>query len=301
MDPVKVSIIIVSWNSASYLKKCIESIELHIKDICYEIIVVDNCSSDHLKAMMKNNFSQLLLIEETFNKGFSGACNDGLKEAKGEFVLFLNPDTLLKKGSLDHLLKKIESDSNIGFVGPKVLSEDGSFQRNSRRLIPNVESVIYSLFGLSKFFPKHPRFSKYNLGGLPEDQECKVDAVSSTCMFVRRSVLESGFDERFFLYVEDLDLCARIGKAGLDGYYCPESEIIHFGGQSCRKSPFKSIYHFYYSAYLFHEKYYAEKTHFLLNELVFLGLGLRGIIAIVWKAILVGLPMLIDKVKRMIK
>jgi O-antigen biosynthesis protein len=256
---MKISLIIVSWNVSNLLKECLDSIIKYTKNIEYEIIVVDNASVDATDEMIKK-YSNIRYIKNNSNLGFGKACNQGLNVAKGEYVVFLNPDIKLKHNLFYKLANKMDEDKTIGFIGPKILNSDGTFQKACRRSIPNPKTAFFKLIGFSKLFPKHKKFSKYNLGDLSIDSEMEVEAISGSCLFARKDILDkiNGFDEDFFMYGEDLDLCYRISKQGYKGYYLPLAEVIHHHRASSNKRIFKSKFNFYYSAYLFYKKHFRS-------------------------------------------
>lgn len=271
---MKLSIIIVTWNADLLLQRCLHSIIENTKKTSYEIFVIDNASTDQTENICCKQIPKIIYQKNQKNLGFSKACNQGASLAQGEYLLFLNPDTIISNESLSLLIDKMDQDPLIGFIGPKILNIDGSFQAACRRTIPDLKSAFFKLFGFSKLFPSHSLFSKYQLGNLSPDLEMQVEAISGSCLLCRKDVFKKvgGFDEKFFMYGEDLDLCYCITKAGFKGYYLPSAQIIHAHKGSSKKRKFRSLFHFYYSAYLFYQKHHKNR---LFRLMVFFFLALK--------------------------
>ena len=215
---VDVSIIIVNWNAAELLQKCLQSILLHVKALRYEIIVADNASVDHSVALVRNSFPDVLLIQNSENLGFAIANNRALKLASGKFVLFLNPDTEFIE-EFDSKIFSLFEDESVGVVGCKLLNSDFTLQASAARF----PSPLVSLFGWHAL-----RFAKQ------ANSPVSVDWIMGAFMILRYTTAEelSGFDDRYFMYSEDMDLCFRLKRQGKKTIYYPEFSIVHHYNQS---------------------------------------------------------------------
>ncbi|MBZ4687992.1 MAG: glycosyl transferase family 2 [Clostridiales bacterium] len=269
------SVIIVSYNNKKLLKQTIDSIYDTRQNINFEIIVVDNKSTDGSVELIKQNYNQVKLIENKNNLGFSKANNIGIKQSKGRYILLLNSDTIVTDNCFEKCIKYMKQHPDIGALGCKVVLPDGKLDPACKRSFPTPEVSFYRMTGLSKLFPKSKRFGKYNLTYLDEDEIHEVDCLVGAFMMVKRETIEQVglLDEDFFMYGEDIDWCYRIKNAGWKIVYYPEAQIIHYkGGSSDKKNP-KLIYEFYRSMYLFYNKHYKDKYSFLTTLLVYSGIG----------------------------
>ena len=304
---VDVSVIIVNYNVQAFLKQALQSLYRAIGDLTVEVFVVDNNSVDGSVEMVRTQFPEVNLIVNKENVGFGRANNQALRQACGRYVFILNPDTRLQEDTLLTLVQFMDSHPEAGAVGCKLVNPDGSFAPESRRAFPTPAVAFYRLSGLSKLFPKSPLFGQYNLTYLPENEVSEVDALSGSCMFVRRVALhysweeydqlrQTGqdpdteapvgeapvgkgagyFDEAFFMYGEDLDWCYRIKQAGWKIYYTPHTQIIHYKGESTRKSELRYVRHFYGAMLAFAQKHFAHRYSRLFAGLIRVGIFLRG-------------------------
>lgn len=250
------SVIIVSFNVKNYLLNCIRSVYQAAGSYSLEVIVVDNGSEDNSVFSVREAFPKVILIPNLINAGFGTACNQGLEAAKGKYILFLNPDTLVGETVFSELIPSMEKDQTVGLMGCRILNEDGTLQLACRRSFPTPWVAFTRLTGLSSLFPKSPLFARYNLTFLDEHQFHDVDAVSGSFMLCRREVLEKtgGFDESFFMYGEDLDLCYRVKEAGFRVVYNPDASIIHFKGKS-KSDRVDTRFYFYESMKIFSRKH----------------------------------------------
>lgn len=260
----EISVVIVSFNVKNYLLNCIRSVQKASSRFSIEIIVVDNDSSDGSIEAVKKEFPEIITVQNSQNFGFGTACNQGLSIAKGNFLLILNPDTIVEESIFEKLIPSMKSDSEIGMMGCKILNEDGSLQLACRRSFPTPWSAFSRLTGLSKLFPKSPLFASYNLTYLDENKSYQLDAISGSFMLLSRKAYEltQGFDEQFFMYAEDLDLCSRVKESGLKVVYNPEASIIHFKGKSFSKSV-DTKFHFYQAMKIFVKKHSSRNTSML--------------------------------------
>ncbi len=260
----RLSVIIVNYNVKEFLEQCLTSLKGALKDITHEIIVVDNASSDGSCRMVKKRFPEIILIENNNNLGFSRANNIALRQAKGEFISLLNPDTIVQEDTFTKLLEGFERFPEAGMMGGKVLNPDGSLQLSCRRSFPTPWNAFSKIIGLSRLFPTSRIFGKYNLTFLDHDEINEVDAISGSFMCVRAKVLENAgyLDEDFFMYGEDLEWCYQIKDSGWKIYYYPESSIVHYKGESSRKSEWNSLKLFYSAMEIFAEKHFRAYHSF---------------------------------------
>jgi GT2 family glycosyltransferase len=237
------SVIIVNYNVKYFLEQCLHSVQKAIAGIPGEIIVVDNHSTDGSLAYLLPLFPSVQFIANAGNPGFSKANNQGWRMAKGDHILFLNPDTLLSEDCLQQSLALMEQRPDTGALGIRMVDGSGQYLPESKRGTPTPAVSFYKLSGLIRLFPKSPVFARYYLGHLSATEDHEVEVLAGAYMLVRRSVLEatSGFDERFFMYGEDVDLSYRIRQLGYKNRYLAGSSIIHFKGESafvCREIVF---------------------------------------------------------------
>lgn len=278
MTAPDISICIVNLNAKDYLKNCLESIPKAANNLTWEIILVDNGSTDGSVSMIREEFPHVVLIPNSENLGYTRPMNQALQNAKGRYLIQLNPDTIPKKNAFLQLFNFMENNPSAGICTPKVLNRDGSIQYQCRRSAARPWDTITYFSGLSRLFPKSPFFAKYLMTYLPDDEIAEVEAVSGSCMFIRREVIHQiGYlDEQFFAYQEDADFCFRARKAGWKIFYVPSAEIIHFGGQGGSKvQPYRAIYEWHRSYYLYYRKHLASDYLFLINWLMYLAMGVK--------------------------
>jgi hypothetical protein len=262
---VELTVIIVNYNVREFLAHAIHSLKRSLGKIAAQIIVVDNASTDGSVEMLKKRFRSIDLVALKQNLGFAKANNIGLQRARGELVLLLNPDTLVQEDTIPVMIDFFLQHPRVGLAGCKVINPDGSFQASCRRSFPDPWSAFSKISGLSTLFPHSRSFGKYNLTYLDPDTDGEIDAVSGSFMMFRREVYEriGGLDEDFFMYGEDLDFCFRAQQAGWTIYYCPKTTIIHYKGESTRRSTINEVKTFYEAMHLFVEKHF--KRSFLLK------------------------------------
>ena len=257
---MKLSIIIVNYNVKYFLEQCLESALSAIKNITAEIIVVDNHSSDGSMEYLIPRFPDVLFIENSKNTGFSKANNQAIEQAQGEYVLLLNPDTVIGENALTNVCRFMDENPQAGAVGVKMLDGCGEFLPESKRGFPSPWNSFCKIAGLAKLFPQSKRFGEYHLRYLDENKIHEVPVLAGAFMLLRRKTLEkSGLpDERFFMYGEDIDLSYRISLAGYANYYFPEP-IIHYKGESTKKD-IKYVKHFYEAMLIFFNKHYPHSN-----------------------------------------
>lgn len=273
------SICIVTLNAKQYLRNCLESIKNHASGLAYEVIVVDNGSTDGTLEMLQENYPEISTIANQENLGFTRPNNQAIQIAKSEkYILLLNPDTIVYASSLQNLLGFAEQHPQGGVFGPKVLNGDGTFQKHCKRGEGRPWETFSYFLGLSKIFPTVKLFSGYLQTHLDENQTHEVPAISGCCMMIRRETLNNigGLDEDLFAYQEDTEYCVRARKAGWKVYYTPVSQITHFGGKGgSRAQPYKAIYKWHHSYYIYYNKHLAKDYFFLFNWFYYLVMLLK--------------------------
>lgn len=293
------AIVIVSYNTRDMLRDCLHSILPTTTQLNLDIWVVDNASRDGSAAMVRSEFPHVHVIDSQRNGGYAYANNLALRRivADGEhkletgqrasspiphppspdYVLLLNPDTVVPSGALDTLVAFLQAHPEVGACGPKLLLADGSLDLACRRSFPAPSAFVYRALGLSKLFPRSKRFGSYNMTYLSPNVQTEVDAVVGACMLVRASVVrEVGLlDEAYFMYGEDLDWAYRIKQYGWKIMYVPSAIVHHYKRASSRQRPFRSIRAFYDAMRVFHRKHYAATTPAPLNLLIEAGITLK--------------------------
>lgn len=250
-------VIVVNYNSGRHLGICLASIRAHAPGA--DVIVIDNASTDASQRIADGSLPQMRLVGNTVNVGFARAVNQGLGLSNEPYVLLLNPDGRLEPGALEALADELDSHPECGIAGPRILDDDGSIQ-GSVRGDPN---LLTGLFGrstlLTRLFPRS-RLARRNVRESPSDASAAVEWVSGACMLCRRSALDRvhGFDERYFLYWEDADLCRRLRARGVTTRHVPASRVVHAGGQSSRRVPRLAIRAFHRSAYTYYATHVAR-------------------------------------------
>ncbi len=279
---MKLSIIIVNYNVEYFLEQCLLSVRKAIKGMASEVIVVDNDSVDRSCSMVKKKFPEVTLIENRDNKGFSSANNQGIKISKGEYILLLNPDTVVEDDTFKKIIAFMDTHSDAGALGVKMVDGSGKFLPESKRGLPTPTTAFYKMSGISSLFPRSKRFSKYHLGFLSNDETHKVEILAGAFMLLRKSVLdEIGLlDEDFFMYGEDIDLSYRVIKAGYNNYYFPDTRIIHYKGESTKKSSVNYVLVFYNAMVIFANKHFTQKNASAFASLIKVAVYLRALIAI---------------------
>lgn len=259
MNEIKMSIIIVNYNVKYFLEQCLFSIRAAVSGMDAEVIVVDNHSSDDSVSYLSEKFPEVTFIENKDNPGFSKANNQAIGKSNGEYILLLNPDTVIGEENIRTLCYFMDEHPEAGAIGVKMLDAHGVFLPESKRSFPSPWVSFCKIFGLSKLFPHSKRFARYSLPYLNEDKQHKVDVLSGAFMFLRREALDKTglLDESFFMYGEDIDLSYRIVLAGYRNYYIPE-RILHYKGESTKRGDMKYIKAFYGAMIIFFRKYYPH-------------------------------------------
>ncbi|WP_207632554.1 glycosyltransferase family 2 protein [Foetidibacter luteolus] len=280
---MKLSIIIVNYNVKYFLEQCLCSVRQAIDNLQAEVIVVDNASTDGSINYLQPLFRWVKFINAGGNLGFGKANNLGLQHATGEYVLLLNPDTIIPEDSLYKCLQFVEAKQNAGAVGVRMLDGGGNFLPESKRSLPTPLSSFYKLSGMAALFPKSAVFNRYALGNLSQYNSHEVDVVSGAFFLCRRNLLQQlqGFDEDFFMYGEDVDLSYRIRQAGYCNHYFAGTAIIHFKGESSSKASGKYVKMFYEAMVLFVKKHYHNRNKWLLSIALHTAIGARAFLSFV--------------------
>ena len=287
---MKLSVVIVSYNVSHYLSQCLDSLQRALRGIDGEVIVVDNHSRDNSVDLVHQAHPEVKVIENLHNLGFSKANNIALRQAKGEYALLLNPDTIVADNTIRDCIAFLDLHPDAGAAGVMMLNADGTVAPESRRGVPTPLTSFYKLSGLCRMFPRSPRFGRYYLGHLPWQTPQQIDIVSGAFCMLRRSVLDKVglLDEDYFMYGEDIDLSYRILKQGATNWYLPYP-ILHYKGESTQKSSFRYVHVFYQAMLIFFRKHFSH-----LGLLVTLPIKT----AIWFKALVALVAMLTNRMRR---
>jgi GT2 family glycosyltransferase len=280
---MQLSVIIVNYNVKYFLQQALYSVRKACNGITAEIFVVDNNSIDGSCDMVRHLFPEVKLIENNYNAGFAKANNQAIKLATGKYVLLLNPDTVVEEDCFTKLINFMDATPDAGAVGVKMIDGSGKYLPESKRGLPTPEVAFYKIFGLAALFPKSKRFGKYHLGYLDNDQIHQIDVLAGAFMFVRRDLLLSVgmLDESYFMYGEDIDLSYCISQQGYKNYYYPHTTIIHYKGESTKRSSVNYVFTFYRAMVLFAQKHYSQKHAALFSFLIHFAIYIRAFAAII--------------------
>jgi GT2 family glycosyltransferase len=273
---MKLSIVIVNYNVKYFLEQCLHAAQKAALKISSEIIVVDNDSVDGSCQMVSEKFPEVELISNKENVGFSKANNQAIRIAKGEYILLLNPDTVVEEDSFLKIVTFMDKTPDAGGLGVKMIDGKGHFLPESKRGLPTPEVAFWKMFGFSKLFPRSKRFGRYHLGYLSNDQIHEVDVLAGAFMLLRRETLDKVglLDEDYFMYGEDIDLSYRITLGGYKNYYFPETTIIHYKGESTKKGSINYVKVFYNAMIIFAKKHFskgnARRYSILINLAIYL-------------------------------
>jgi O-antigen biosynthesis protein len=248
-----------------------------------EIWVVDNNSVDGSVEMVQNKFPSARIIANKDNKGFSKANNQAIIRSEGEYVLLLNPDTVVEENTFSSIIAFMDEHPEAGGLGVRMIDGSGKFLPESKRGLPTYDVAFYKISGLSSLFPKSKIFGRYHLGFLDEHEIHTVDVLAGAFMLLRKAVIEKtgNLDEDFFMYGEDIDLSYRITKAGFKNYYFPETTIIHYKGESTKRSSVNYVFVFYNAMIIFAKKHFSKSNASLFSFFIRLAIYLRAAAAII--------------------
>lgn len=285
---LQLSVVIVNYNVKYFLEQCLYSVIKACKNLEAEIFVVDNASTDGSEGYLCSKFPSVKFSWNKSNAGFAAANNSVLPQAKGAYVLFLNPDTIVSEDCFESCIAFFKSHTDAGALGVSMIDGAGNFLKESKRCFPSPRVSFFKMTGLADMFPQSTIFAKYYAADVNEHETAAIEVLPGAFMMISREALSKagGFDERFFMYAEDIDLSYRIQQAGFKNYYFPEISIVHFKGESTQKLSASYVQQFYGAMLLFVKKHYREKKSaaFLLklaiiagSVLAYLKLGVKKI------------------------
>ena len=293
---MKLSVVIVNYNVKYFLEQCLLSVIKASENWETEILVVDNNSSDGSVEHIRQRFPSVQVIANKDNPGFSKANNQAIAIAKGEFILILNPDTVVAEDTFNICTNFMNAHADAGALGVKMIDGKGNFLPESKRALPTPEVAFYKIFGLAAIFPKSKTFGKYHLSYLSKDETNPVDILSGAFMFFRKKVLDEigYFDETFFMYGEDIDLSYRVIKAGYKNYYLADTTIIHYKGESTKKGSLNYVRVFYQAMIIFARKHFATTRAGFFSFIINLAVVFRALVTIMLNLLSSSYLMLID-------
>ena len=274
------SIVIVNWNSGDLLIKCLQSIAMYVTRYSYEVLLVDNASTDNSLELINENFPELTVLVSKNNIGFSAGNNLALSQCSGKYVLLLNPDTVLIEDVIGKLIDFMNLNPSVGAIGPKLLNSDGTNQTSTAGSFPFLSNVVKEVFGLSKLFP-HSQITKGIYLRSEPSSPLEVDWISGACLLVRNNIIQQigGLDEKFFLYFEDQEWCNRIKKAEYSIFFYPDAKIIHLGNMSISKMTSKDMNKNKISFEEYLLNYNSPLNAYIASKLYFFGLFVRSVTA----------------------
>lgn len=280
---IDVSVIIVNFNVRYFVEQAITSVYKAAENIKLEIIVVDNASSDDSTTLIQNKFPEVRLIANKENLGFGKANNQGIREAKGKYILLLNPDTVIQENTLSTCIQFMDAHADTGALGVRMIDGKGNFLPESKRSVPTPFVAFCKMSGLSTLFPKSKTFSKYHLGYLSENENHEVEVLSGAFMFFRGDLLKTigGFDEDYFMYGEDIELSYQVLKQGYKNYYLADTSIIHYKGESTKKGSLNYVKMFYEAMLIFARKHFTSSQVSVYALAIQLAIYLRAILSLV--------------------
>ncbi|MCR9174007.1 MAG: glycosyltransferase family 2 protein [bacterium] len=280
--PYQLTVIVVNYNVEYFLDQCLQSVRKASDGLKIEVIVVDNASRDGSVEMLAQKYSDFHLILNEDNVGFSKANNQGIDIALGKYVLLLNPDTVVEESGFRKVIDYMDAHPEAGGLGVRMIDGRGNFLPESKRGLPKPMVAFYKIFGLSRIFPKSKRFGQYHLGHLSEFETAEIDILSGAFMLMRKEALDKvgALDESFFMYGEDIDLSYRIQKGGYKNVYFPETTIIHYKGESTKKSSVNYVFVFYRAMVIFAKKHFSGNNAWLFSFLINMAIYFRASLAI---------------------
>ena len=278
---MKLSVVIVNYNVSCFLEQALISVFKALRNVEGEVFVVDNNSADNSLDMLAEKFPQVKVIANRENVGFARANNQAIRVSQGEYVLLLNPDTVVEEDTFEKCIRFMDETPDAGGLGVKMVNGKGEFLPESKRGIPLPSVAFYKLFGLSKLFPRSRKFGAYHLSYLSDDEIHSVEVLAGAFMMMRRSVLDQVglLDEDYFMYGEDIDLSYRILKGGYKNYYFPETRIIHYKGESTKTGSLNYVLVFYKAMQIFARKHFSQQNARFFNFLIDFAIWFRASIA----------------------
>jgi O-antigen biosynthesis protein len=279
---MKLSVIIVSYNVKKFLSECLASVDRAVSGIDSEIFVIDNNSPDGSSEMVRKQFPHVRLVSNKINLGFSRANNQVRDLTSGEYILFLNPDTIVGEETFTVCIRFMDSHQNAGAMGVRMVDGKGRYLPESKRSIPSPMVALYKITGLTTLFPRSERFGRYYLSHLEDDKINEIEVLTGAFFFARKTALDNAgwFDEDFFMYGEDIDLSCRLLKQGYSIWYNPETSIIHYKGESTRRSSINYVLVFYRAMIIYTKKYFNLPGSFMLLLLLHTAIYMRAALSI---------------------
>lgn len=295
---MKLSIVIVNYNVKHFLEQCLHSVFKATHNLESEVFVVDNNSVDGSCSMVEQKFPQVTLIANKDNVGFSKANNQAIRISKGEYVLLLNPDTVVEEETFDKIVSFMDANPKAGGLGVKMIDGNGTFLPESKRGLPTPMVAFYKIFGFSSLFPHSKTFSKYHLGYLSNDETHEIEILAGAFMLMRKETLDKVglLDEDYFMYGEDIDLSYRITKGGYKNYYFPETTIIHYKGESTKKGSINYVKVFYNAMIIFAKKHFSAGNARMFSLFINFAIYFRAILALLSRFIKQAIIPILDTI-----
>ena len=267
---MKLSVIIVNYNVRAYLEQCLRTVFKALEGMEGDVFVVDNQSTDGSVEMVREKFPRVKLVANTENVGFSRANNQAIRASRSEYVVLLNPDTVVGEEVFHKVISFLDAHPKAGGLGVKMIDGTGHFLPESKRGLPTPAVAFYKIIGLTRMFPHSRVFGRYHLGHMAENAAARIEILSGACMFLRKKTLDEVglLDESFFMYGEDIDLSYRITLGGYENWYFPEARIIHYKGESTKKSSVNYVFVFYNAMAIFAQKHFTRRGTNLLSLLI---------------------------------
>jgi len=293
---MQLSVIIVNYNVKYFLEQALHSVYKAMHGVNGEVFVVDNNSADGSCEMVRRKFPQTVVIENKSNTGFSVANNQAIKQAMGKYILLLNPDTVVEEDCFRRCIDFMDTHQDAGALGVKMIDGKGKFLPESKRSLPRPKVAFFKMFGFASVFPKSKTFGKYHLGFLSNDDVHEVEVLSGAFMFIRKATLDKIglLDEDYFMYGEDIDLSYRITQGGYKNYYFPNTTIIHYKGESTKKTSVNYVFVFYRAMIIFAQKHYSNKHAKLFSFLISFAIYIRAGISLVARFFQIAHLMIMD-------
>ncbi len=277
---MQLSVVLLSYNTRELTEQALRSVLAAVEDMQAEVFVVDNASADGSADMVEEKFPQVHLLRNDSNTGFAAGNNVALRIVQGRYILLLNTDTIVRRNTFECLVHFMEENPQAGAVGCKILNPDGTLQLDSRRGFPTPVAAFCKMSGLSRILPNHPAIARYNMTFLDAEQRSEVDVLSGSCILVRKEAMDEVglLDEDYFMYGEDIDWCYRIHRAGWKIFYIPDTEIVHFRGESGRGVPLRVLYRKSKAMSIFVDKHMKDRYRFFPPWLLHVGIALYGVL-----------------------
>ena len=295
---VKLSVVIVNYNVCYFLEQTLLSVRAAAAVLGepVEVFVVDNHSADDSVTMVRARFPEVILLENQDNPGFSKANNQALRLATGQYQLLLNPDTLVEEATFRRCCDFMDAHPRCGGLGVQMLDGQGQFLPESKRGLPTPAVAFYKIFGLARFFPRSRTFGRYHLGFLDKEETHEVDVLSGAFMLLRRAALTGVglLDEDYFMYGEDIDLSYRLTRGGWQNWYFPGVRILHYKGESTKRTSVNYVFVFYRAMVIFARKHFATSQAGLFSVLINAAIWLRAGAAVAQRLAIAAAPVLLD-------